>query len=164
MRLFRHGQRTIEWVDLRSVPELRGARGRLGMTWLEQVLRDLPGVDRLVLLVEDHELAMVGASDIDGVLAREGVVLTRYPIVDHGIPVAEEGWRQLLEDIPAWVRAGESVVVACFGGLGRTGTVVGCVLREAGLDAASAIRLTRATRPGAIETIQQEEFVRAWPP
>jgi protein-tyrosine phosphatase len=160
MRIFGRGQRQIDWVDLSSVPELRGTSGRLGMTWLEQVLRGLPGTDRLVLLVEDHELAMVGARDVGARLAGRGVVLVRHPIVDHDVPDDPVAFDQLLDDIRAWVRAGESVAVACYGGLGRTGTVVACVLGGAGLDANSAIRLTRSTRPGAIETAEQELFVR----
>jgi hypothetical protein len=155
-----HGQSPIDWVNLRAVPGLRKAKGRLGMTWLAQVLRDLPGVDRVVLLVEDHELAMAGVTDIGGALARNGVGLVRYPILDRGLPVDEVAFGRLLGDIRGWVAAGESVAVSCFGGLGRTGTVVACVLREAGLDAESAIGLTRATRPGTIETLQQEDFVR----
>ena len=68
----------VNWVDLTSVPGLRGAAaagGRLGMTFLPgkqrdgwsglhwrdldadaRVLRDEHGVDTLLLLVEDHEL------------------------------------------------------------------------------------------------------------
>ncbi len=150
----------IDWVPLQAVPGLRGTKGRLGMTWLAQVLREMPSVDWLVLLVEDHELAAFGVRDLGGALARRGVVLVRHPIVDHDVPDDDEAFDQLLGDIRGWVRAGDSVAVACYGGLGRTGTVVACVLRKAGLDADSAIRLTRTTRPGTIETRQQEEFVR----
>lgn len=32
----------------------------------------------------------------------------------------------------AWLRAGEGVIVHCDGGTGRTGTVLGCVLRSLG--------------------------------
>ena len=58
--------------------------------------------------------------------------------------------------------AGQTVVIACYGGYGRTGTVVGCLLRDAGLDGAAAIALARATRPGAVERPGQVTFVEEW--
>ena len=57
---------------------------------------------------------------------------------------------------------GETVVIACFGGFGRTGTAVACLLQDAGLTADEAITLTRETRPGTIERPIQVEFVQDW--
>jgi protein-tyrosine phosphatase len=57
------------------------------------------------------------------------------------------------------LRAGKLVVVACRGGLGRTGTLVGCLLRDAGLTGPDAIALTRLSRAFTIENERQEAFV-----
>jgi len=53
------------------------------------------------------------------------------------------------------------VMVHCRGGFGRTGTVAARLLVERGLDPAAAMALVRHTRPGSIETSEQELYVLA---
>ena len=55
--------------------------------------------------------------------------------------------------------AGHRVLVHCRGGLGRAGTVAARLLVELGVPAVEAIRRVRAARPGAIETIEQQQYV-----
>lgn len=61
------------------------------------------------------------------------------------------------------VRRGEGVIVHCLGGVGRTGTVLGCALRELGYSADEAVAAIRAHRPGWPESSWQEEIVRGYP-
>ncbi len=52
--------------------------------------------------------------------------------------------------------------IGCKAGLGRTGTVLGCLAKEAGI--ARALEWVRANHdPRAVETPAQEEFLRRWP-
>ena len=167
----------VDWVDLAKVPGLAGSPGRLGMTFLPgkrdhvhhrdlvsdvHVLRERCGVDSFLLLVEDHELKSLGVPDIADVMAAHRIELLRHPIVDVDVPTDRVALRQTLAEIRGRLANGENVAIACRGGIGRTGTVVGCLLRDAGLDATEAIALTRATRPGTIETAAQERFVETW--
>jgi ADP-ribosyl-[dinitrogen reductase] hydrolase len=55
---------------------------------------------------------------------------------------------------------GHDVLVHCRGGLGRAGTIAARLLVELGMEPAEAIARVRAVRPGAIETPEQERFVR----
>ncbi|MGK2849811.1 MAG: ADP-ribosylglycohydrolase family protein [Candidatus Limnocylindrales bacterium] len=185
-----HGWRTstnpirVDWVDLGRVPGLRGvaaAGGRLGMTFLpgkqgegltgmhwRTLAADVPrlaeahGVDTLLLLVEDHELDAARVPGIADVMAAAGIDLVRFPIRDTSVTRDRDGLRAVLGDLVTRLAAGQSVAVACRGGWGRTGTIVGCLLRDGGLDARDAIALTRASRPGTIENSTQEAFVSAW--
>ena len=125
-------------------------------------MRRRDGVDRLVLFVEDHELDYVGARDLDATLAAQGTELVRHPIPDMGIPRDPVAYAQLLDDVRGAVLRGRTVVIACFGGFGRTGTAVACLLVDAGLTAEEAIALTRKTRRGTIERDVQLDFVRRW--
>lgn len=171
----------VDWVDLAAAPRLQGWSGRLGMTFLPGKQRDgwsglhwrdleadgvrLRGahaVDVLLLLVEDEELSTARVPHITDVLGNIGLEVVRHPITDMGVPEDRDALRRVLDDVLSRIRDGKSVVVACRGGLGRTGTVVGCLLRDGGLDGDDAIRITRAARRKTIENRRQEAFVRAW--
>ncbi len=189
--LARQGWRTsttnplrVDWVDLANVPGLRGAAaagGRLGMTFLPGKQRDgwtgmhwrnlrsdaarlddPLGADTLVLLVEDHELEQARVPDIAAAMAEAGIDLIRFPIADMDVTSDRDGLRRVLDGILGRMVGGRSVLVACRGGLGRTGTIVGCLLRDGGLDAPGAIALTRASRKDTIERGTQIDFIHAW--
>jgi ADP-ribosylglycohydrolase len=172
----------VDWIDLSHVPSLATTAGRLGMTFLPGKerhgmtglnwrdldadlarLHDQLDADTLLLLVEDHELRDARVSDIASVCAAHGIDLVRFPIPDLTAPTDREAFGAQLDECRRRIEEGRTVVVACRAGMGRTGTAVGCLLRDAGLDAATAIALTRESRPGTIETPAQEDFVRAWP-
>ena len=84
-----------------------------------------------------------------------------HPLVDMTFPdsafIADfsETHRVLLQN----VRAGENIALHCKGGLGRSGTIAAMLLCDLGMMAENAIKLVRSSRPGAIETMEQERFV-----
>ena len=62
----------------------------------------------------------------------------------------------------------EGAVVHCWGGRGRTGTVLGCVLRELGYEGETVVKyldeIQRVRgRKGWPEAVWQSEIVRKWP-
>jgi protein-tyrosine phosphatase/Ser/Thr protein kinase RdoA (MazF antagonist) len=160
----------IDWLDRAAL----GGRGRLGMTLcpgrrdrgrqlgadLDVMVRD--GVTRVLSLVTDAELEWAGATGLREEVARRGLQLRSSPIPDQGVPGRDEA-----HDLARWlleaVDAGESVVVHCMGGLGRTGTIAACALVQRGCSPQDAIAAVRRCRgPRAVETREQEQFVRAF--
>jgi len=65
--------------------------------------------------------------------AGEQIRFQRFPIRDMSIP-KPEFMRTILDAIHAEIQAEGVVYVHCWGGKGRTATVVGCYLLEAGLE------------------------------
>lgn len=59
------------------------------------------------------------------------------------------------------VERGTGVVVHCFGGTGRTGTVVACALQLLGRSADEAIAVVQTHRPNWPESPWQEQLVRS---
>jgi len=55
----------------------------------------------------------------------------RLPIQDFGIPTKQE-MKQILDTIDGAIADGKTVYVHCRGGIGRTGTTVGCFLARNG--------------------------------
>ena len=173
----------VDWLDPADAPLFGSAfGGRLGMTFLPgkrasglagehrrdlaadlDRLRDVHRADVLLVLVEDAELERFGVAALPDAAAARGLELLRHPIRDGGIPADAAALRRTLDAVLARLRVGASVVVACRGGLGRTGLVVACLVRELGEpNAERAIEVTRAARPGAVETDEQRAFIAAW--
>lgn len=96
-------------------------------------------------------------------------VYHRFAIQDHGIPSIPT-MRLILDAIDSALQSESPVYVHCWGGVGRTGTVVGCHLIRHGMSAEEALKrvdMLYKTRPGRYfmqspETQQQIEFVRVW--
>ena len=92
----------------------------------------------------------------------------RLPIRDLDVP-SPDGMRAILDRIDAALEADETVYVHCFGGIGRTGTVVGCWLVRHGLSGEDALeqiaRWRRGTPDGwkaSPETQAQRSLVQGW--
>jgi hypothetical protein len=94
----------------------------------------------------------------------------RFPVGDFGLP-SPEGMRSLLEALDAALGAGRRVYLHCWGGIGRTGTAVGCWLVRHGLDGERALQRLAGLyatagqsrqHPRSPETDAQVDFIRTW--
>ena len=156
----------VDWVDSPRI-----GPGRLGMTIcpgrqdrdrnLETDLARLraDGVDRLLCLSTEAELDWAGVSELGSRAEAFGLNYRWLPVPDQGTCSLDEA-----VDLVAWCRdgltRGESVVLTCMGGLGRSGMIAACALVDVGVAPAAAIASVRAARgPRALETSGQEELV-----
>lgn len=79
---------------------------------------------------------------------------------DGGLPADETVVFEAIVDLHRRAAAGELVEVACYGGIGRTGTVVGCLAVLAGLPSVQAVEWVRSKyQPEAVETPEQEHLI-----
>lgn len=104
-------------------------------------------------------------------LLPEDTTYRNFPIPDHAVPPSAAALRGLLQELAA--RHGEpgAIYVHCRAGIGRTGTLVGCWLRERGAGPDEALaRLNEAWQqdarapawPSIPETDEQYHYVRDW--
>lgn len=91
-----------------------------------------------------------------------------FPIVDYDIP-GEEMMTDILNLIDQNLTAGKKVYLHCVGGVGRTGTVVGCYLVRHGLSGEAALqripelrRQTDTPWKSSPESDFQINFVKHW--
>jgi protein-tyrosine phosphatase len=96
------------------------------------------------------------------------VLHRRMPIADMDTPTPEE-MSQTLALIDQALADGRSIYVHCWGGIGRTGTVVGCHLVQHGLSGIQAIEEIARLRAGtpdawraSPETEEQRQMVLSW--
>lgn len=131
------------------------------------------GIRHVINLMEANEVNYQGqpfAPYIEQMRAQgaEPVGWERFAIRDGAIPT-QKLMAQILDAIDAATARGGTVYVHCWGGKGRTGTVIGCYLIRHRLaapeDALEMItRLRKNIQPfqDSPETAEQRAFVRAW--
>jgi protein-tyrosine phosphatase len=92
----------------------------------------------------------------------------RIPIRDVDVTTPET-MAEILDTIDGALSAGQKVYVHCWGGVGRTGTVVGCFLVRHGLSGDAAIRKIAELRKGtpddwktAPQTQAQRDMIINW--
>ncbi len=114
----------------------------------------------VVILTEQQEYLVYARKDLPAFYRSQGLDILHLPVPDMGIPEDIVGWEQGLERASKAAREGSNVVVHCLAGIGRTGTFLACLAKEnLGLDGRNAIEWVRKTLPGAMENVDQEEFV-----
>jgi protein-tyrosine phosphatase len=129
------------------------------------------GVNFFIDLTEPHEL-----HHYEAVLKREAAArgitahYRRMSIRDVSVPTLDH-MQSILDTIDAALAAGHGVYVHCWGGIGRTGTVVGCYMVRHGNSGPEALqeiarlwenmeKKWRVSR--SPETDAQHNFVRNW--
>lgn len=161
-------------------PETTRTRGRIGMCkapgkkdpegwharWERDLdkdlarLRDVYETHVLVTLMEDDEMRARGMGALIEATRAHAIESFWHPVVDMGVPHDAAAFAALVRRVLAKASAGRNVVIHCKGGYGRTGTLAACVLVALGHDPEAAIAITRAARPGTIQTPEQEAYVR----
>jgi protein-tyrosine phosphatase len=114
----------------------------------------------LVSLLPREEYKRYGVLDLKSATDTHQIELLEFPIPDGGVPPSIRAVVDFVPEILARLQSGETVVVHCRGGLGRTGLIAACCLTTVGFQADQAIAEVRKVRPGTIENDRQENFVR----
>jgi len=128
-------------------------------------LRNEFGADHLVCLLQDHEFEELAIGGLADASANARIAFHRLPIADGSVPADPGQLTALISQIVGWAAAGENVVIHCKGGLGRAGTVGGCVMRAAGREPAAALAdLKTARGPDCPETTEQRRFIERFVP
>lgn len=94
-------------------------------------------------------------------LAAAGLRQLHLPARDFAAPTSvqlEAGVQAIAEELAR----GGAVAVHCRAGLGRTGTLLACYFVARGMSSEKAIAHVRRRRPGAIESWEQLEAIRAF--
>jgi ADP-ribosylglycohydrolase/protein-tyrosine phosphatase len=131
------------------------------------------GIRTFIDLTEQHEPLEPYAEVLNALASERGIEARhlRFEIPDLGIPAGRERMVAILAAIRDEVATGRPVYVHCWGGIGRTGTVVGCWLVEQGLTGEAALEriadLRQNTPDGwrqSPETEEQRRYICGWRP
>lgn len=140
-------------------------------SWARDLATDLDvvrewGAAAVVTLVEAHELTSLKVGRLGEEVVERGMAWLHLPIPDVTAPGPsfEATWPEAGATLHELLTNGQGVFIHCKGGLGRAGTVAARLLVELGSSPDAAIANVRAVRRGAIQTYEQEAYVRALTP
>ena len=129
------------------------------------------GFDLFIDLTRPNEVVPYAKTLLEQAQAYEVEVShRRFPIGDFGLPTPEQ-MNLILDAIDESLQAGRKVYLHCWGGIGRTGTTVGCYLVRQGKTAEEALDQLSAWwrgvpkshyHPHSPETQEQVRFIRTW--
>lgn len=129
------------------------------------------GFDTFIDLTRPNEL-----EPYENILKQQALVFQvdalyqRFPIGDFGLPSIDQ-MQKTLDVIDSAIAAQRKIFVHCWGGIGRTGTTVGCYLVRHGLSGAQALDqlaewwrdVPKSARfPHSPETKAQMRFILNW--
>lgn len=122
-------------------------------------------IDAFIDLTEEDEL--IHYLPVLARLTDKDVLYMRFAIVDYSIPEPEE-MQQIVNTINSLLEAGRRIYLHCRGGIGRTGTVIGCWLKSQGHNGETALtelsQLFKASNAARFarspETEEQRNFVK----
>jgi len=123
------------------------------------------GIEVFVDLTTVHD----GLSPYDHLL--DGARRVNFPIPDVSVPENDAQMKSILDEIDSHLCSNRKVYVHCWGGIGRTGVVVGCWLaRHHGGGREGYARLQqlwlanpKSARRDSPETREQVDFILKWP-
>lgn len=115
----------------------------------------------------DPYVTMLG--EVEGASTLPGY--DRFPIDDMGIPESPDQVNAILDQLDHLLAGNRVPYIHCWGGIGRTGTIVGCWLVRQGQSGEEALATIaghwatvakRVRYPQSPQTLAQCEYVRQW--
>ena len=132
---------------------------------LSSFLKDLQIIKKqkvkiVVSLLPDNEKNKLGLDDL--IWSKEEVEYIQFPIDDFGVPPNNKynELKKLISFIKENLMLSKHVLIHCNGGKGRSGMIAALVLKA--MKEKDPIKKVREKVIGAIETEEQEIFVKDW--
>ena len=110
------------------------------------------GIGAIIDLTDDDDWLTSYAAELPRVLAEQGIDLQRlpHPVPDQGVTTPDH-YDRIIADVSRSLATGRKVFIHCWGGIGRTGTVVGIWHVSRGHDPDAALALIKVARRGTMK-------------
>jgi len=133
-----------------------------GADWLDgeiEALR-LAGVDTVVSLLTDDEIAESDLDDESELCRAKGVEYISLPIPDRAVPSSRKSVQDLVRQLDQYLAGGRSVALHCRSGIGRSTLIAACLLVASGVEPQAAFKRISDARGCAVpDTDEQRQWV-----
>ena len=144
----------------------RRHRSLSGKIWDRNLFADFETIekwnaDALISLNQNEEFTTLGVPEFTKLAKVQNFDWYHLPIHDFGMPGPEfnAAWDQHGSNILQMVNGGARLIIHCAYGLGRSGTFAAKILTAFDICPKIAIEQVRSARPGAIESLIQEQYI-----
>ena len=120
-------------------------------------------VDIVVSLLASEEAASIGLADEAAVMNEAGISFQSIPTPDFGVLDDYRQAQAVVSELVKRLNAGQTAVVHCRGGIGRSSTIAAVALTQLGLEPNEAMdRITKARGLRVPETRAQRLWVHGY--
>jgi len=133
-----------------------------GGDWLEDEIDSLrrSGVDVVVSLLEDAETRELELGEEGAFCEAKEMRFVNFPIKDRSVPSSRRDFINLATQFAAALAHGQSIVIHCRQGIGRSSLLAACVLVVLGLSPEQAFeRIEEARGCSVPDTKEQREWL-----
>ena len=156
-------------VDVYWIPETKAGKLAImprprGNDWLEDELRawQRDGIDSIVSLLMPNEAFGLGLSAEKAICDQLDIKFEQYPIVDRNVPTSKRATVELAGRINQQLNNGDGVAIHCRMGMGRSASIVACVLLMQGMSPRNVFDAIAVARGVKVpDTPAQVEWVHA---
>jgi len=135
-----------------------------GGDWLEEEIIKFrkQNIGTWVSLLEQHEINELGLRNQQTLCSRHELEYINFPIVDRSIPEKGNKIDSLIETLYQKTKTGNSVVIHCRMGIGRSSIIAGCILLKAGFKTDQILQKITAARGLKVpDTDQQIQWLKS---
>ncbi len=141
-------ERNFSWVKKDTLAGIRGPTGKEDLEFLRG-----KGISVLVRRAQE-DAAFVTSEQV----TRFGMEDLHYPIPDYH-PPTEKQIEEITRIVKDRISAGKKVAVSCGAGIGRTGTILTCILISMGHPLDEALQLMEKADRLPFETEEQRQAI-----
>ena len=153
---------SLYWIEGPWAGRLAVSARPRGGDWLEDEVKGwrASGVDMVVSLLTPGEVDDLGLNEEATRCKEEGINLVSFPIADRSVPRSREEAEKLLKNLQKALAAGNTVVIHCRQGLGRSALIAAGLLVLRGAKLEEALTRLSASRGCSVpETEEQRRWV-----
>lgn len=135
-----------------------------GDDWLEEEIIKFKKqhIGTWVSLLEQHEINELGLRNQQTLSSKHELEYINFPIVDRSVPEKGSKIDSLIETLYQKTQTGNSVVIHCRMGIGRSSIIAGCILLKAGFKTNQILqKITSARGLKVPDTDQQIQWLKS---
>ena len=152
----------LHWIDGIGAGRLGILPRPRGGDWLGDEILSLKssGVDAVVSLLERAEIEELDIAEEQALCEANGISFLSFPIPDRDVPPSGREALEFAGSVSNLLLSGESVVIHCRQGVGRSALMGACVMAVGGVPVGEAFERIEAARGCRVpDTPEQRQWV-----